>query len=81
MEGYATRAMVAVVAKLEPHTAENMPPECGMLLKLEGTSWVQVAPEEEGEFDCSPDYVVTISGRVVDQAELGPDRVSTKYLP
>ena len=63
----------------EANPAENLPSGCGMVLKLEGTSWVQAAPEEEGEFDCSDDYVVEISGRVVDQAELGPDRVSTKY--
>ena len=30
-------------------------------------------------FDCSPDYNVKITGRVVDQAQLGPDRISTKF--
>jgi ABC-type branched-subunit amino acid transport system substrate-binding protein len=63
----------------ETNPAKNLPTECGMVLKLEGAAWVQAAPEDEGEFDCSPDYVVEISGRVVDQAELGPDRISTKY--
>ena len=63
----------------ESNPAENLPPDCGMLLKLDGTEFVQVAPEEEGEFDCGPENVIEIEGPVVDQAELGPDRVSTKY--
>ena len=64
---------------VETDPGANLPPECGMLLKLEGTKWVQAAPEAKGEFDCDPSYVVDITGRVVDQADLGPDRVSTKY--
>ena len=59
----------------------NMPPQCGMLLKLDGTSWVQAYPEEVGEMPCDPDGVIPLTGRVVDQAELDEDRVSTKYAP
>ena len=39
----------------EANPGENMPPECAMLLKLDGTTWVQAYPEQEGEFDCNPD--------------------------
>lgn len=63
----------------ETNPGENMPPQCEMLLKLEGTSWVQAAPEEEGEMECNPDGPTELSGRVVDQAELDENRVSTKY--
>jgi hypothetical protein len=63
----------------ESNPAGNLPPECSLLLQLDGTDWVQVFPEEEGEYECSPDYVVELSGRVVDQAELDADRVSTRY--
>jgi ABC-type branched-subunit amino acid transport system substrate-binding protein len=56
----------------------NMPPECVAVLRLQGTKWVQAFPKGEG-FDCSPSYVVKVGGRVVDQAQLGPDRISTKY--
>jgi hypothetical protein len=63
----------------ESNPGENLPPECSMLLKLDGESWAQAAPEEEGEFDCEADFVVETSGRVVDQAELDADRVSTTY--
>jgi hypothetical protein len=52
-----------------------------MILKLDGTTFVQASPEEEGEMVCNPDGVVPLSGRVVDQAELDENRVSTKYQP
>jgi hypothetical protein len=61
--------------------ATNMPPECGLVLKLEGTKYVQWSPEKEGTLDCSPDYVKEVTGPVVDNAKLGPDRVSTLFAP
>jgi Periplasmic binding protein len=63
----------------ETNPAENMPPECGMLLKLDGTSFIQAYPEEQGEFACEDNYTQPISGRVVEQANLNEDRVSTTY--
>ena len=63
----------------ETNPGGNLPPECGMLLKLEGTEWVQAFPEDEGEMACNPDGSIELSGRVVDQAELDDNRVSTKY--
>ncbi|HKA85611.1 MAG TPA: ABC transporter substrate-binding protein [Acidimicrobiales bacterium] len=65
----------------ESNPGGNMPPECAMLLKLDGTTWVQAAPEEKGEFDCNPDGAIELTGRVVDQAELDENRVSTKFQP
>jgi hypothetical protein len=56
-----------------------MPPTCGVTLKLDGTKFVRAYPEEKGKLDCSDDYVVKVTGPVVDAAELGPDRISTKY--
>jgi ABC-type branched-subunit amino acid transport system substrate-binding protein len=64
-------------AKTDP--AENLPPECGLTLKLTGTAFQPWMPAQAGQFDCSSDYRVPVSGRVVDQAALGPDRVSTKH--
>ena len=63
----------------ETNPGENLPPECGMILKLDGTSWVQAFPEEEGEMVCDPEGNIELTGRVVDQAELDENRVSTKY--
>ena len=63
----------------ETNPGDNLPPECGMLLKLDGTSWVQAYPEEEGEMSCDPEGNIELTGRVVDQAELDENRISTKY--
>ena len=63
----------------ETNPGENMPPECNMILKLDGTTWVQAYPEEVGEMECDPDGTVPLTGRVVDQAELDENRISTKY--
>ncbi|HZA75651.1 MAG TPA: ABC transporter substrate-binding protein [Acidimicrobiales bacterium] len=65
----------------ETNPGENLPPECSMILKLEGTAFVQVHPEGEGEFYCDPDSRVELTGRVVDQAELDENRISTKFQP
>ncbi len=65
----------------ESNPGGNMPPECVMVLKLDGTSWVQASPEEEGEMVCNPDGVLELSGRVVDQAELDENRISTTFQP
>jgi ABC-type branched-subunit amino acid transport system substrate-binding protein len=59
--------------------ASNMPPTCGVTLKLDGTKFVRFDPAEKGKLDCSDDYVVKVTGSVVDAAQLGPDRISTKF--
>ena len=41
----------------------QQPPDCGLVLKLDGTEYVQYYPEEAGTYDCSPDYVVKVTGR------------------
>jgi hypothetical protein len=65
----------------ESNPGGNMPPECSMVLKLDGTKWVQASPEQQGEFACNPDAAIELTGRVVDQAELDDNRVSTKFQP
>ena len=65
----------------ETNPGDNLPPECSLLLKLDGTTWTQVVPRQEGEFDCNPDGAFKLSGRVVDQAKLNADRVSTRFQP
>lgn len=54
----------------------NIPPSCGMLINLKGTNFVQAEPTTLGEFDCSPKYVGTITGPVVDAAKLDSNRIS-----
>jgi ABC-type branched-subunit amino acid transport system substrate-binding protein len=60
--------------------ASNLPPDCGITIKLQGGEFVRFDPMAEGEYDCNPDYVKQVTGDVVARAELGPDRISTKYL-
>jgi ABC-type branched-subunit amino acid transport system substrate-binding protein len=60
----------------EASPGSNEPPECGMVLKLEGTEYVRFAPDEVNSFDCSPEYVAEVTGPVVDQANLDADRIS-----
>ncbi|MBL7496462.1 ABC transporter substrate-binding protein [Frankia sp. CNm7] len=58
---------------------ENHGPECGMLLRMKGTEYVQEFPEKVGEFDCSPSYTVKLPDDFV-TVELTADRISTNYL-
>ncbi len=44
---------------------KNLPPSCGLLMKLDNTKWVQVYPKELGTFDCSSKFVVPNSGSVI----------------
>ena len=55
---------------------KNLPSDCGMVLKLDGTTYKQVFPSEEGKFDCNSKYLVQIQGPVVDRAHLNADRIA-----
>jgi hypothetical protein len=58
--------------------SKNLPPSCGLLMKLSGTKWVQAYPRKLGTFDCSPKYVVKNTGSVVG-TPLNAQRYSTQY--
>ena len=45
--------------------AKNLPPNCGLLMRLHNTSWVQAYPKKLGTFDCSPKYVIQNTGSVI----------------
>jgi hypothetical protein len=45
--------------------AKNIPPNCGLLMKLDGTKWVQAYPKKLGTFDCAAKYVQPNSGSVI----------------
>jgi hypothetical protein len=63
----------------ESNPAENMPPECVMVLGMDGTSFVQALPEEQGEFACDPSYVATVDIPATAEAKLDTDRISQAY--
>ena len=54
----------------------NMPSNCAMVLKMNGTKYEQVLPTKIGEFACDPKYLVKIAGPVVDRAKLDSNRIS-----
>lgn len=58
--------------------AKNLPPGCGLLMKLNGTKWVQAYPKKLGTFDCSSKYVAQNSGSVVGTT-LNAQRYATQY--
>ncbi len=45
--------------------SKNIPPNCGLLMKLDDTKWVQAYPKKLGTFDCASNYVAPNSGSVV----------------
>jgi ABC-type branched-subunit amino acid transport system substrate-binding protein len=58
----------------------NLPAPCGLVLKMEGTKFIQWDPATENEFACDPSYLVKVDPPVEAQAalNLGPDRITTK---
>ena len=60
----------------EANPGENLPSECGMLLKLEGTSYVRVYPEEPGTYDCDPSYAAKVTGPELEKAKLDANRIA-----
>ena len=57
--------------------ASNLPPDCGLVLKLDGPEYTQFYPEEQATYDCDPSYVVQVTGPVVDKVNLDANRIAT----
>jgi hypothetical protein len=60
--------------------AKNTPSQCGLLLRLQNTKYVQVVPRQLGTFQCSSKFVVPNSGAAVLGTTLNADGYSTKYI-
>jgi hypothetical protein len=58
--------------------SKNLPPSCGLLMRLDNTKWVQAYPKKLGTFDCSPKYVVANTGSVIGTT-LNAQRYATQY--
>jgi ABC-type branched-subunit amino acid transport system substrate-binding protein len=58
--------------------SKNIPPNCGLLMRLHNTKWVQAYPTKLGTFDCSSKYVAPDSGSVVGTT-LNAQGYSTQY--
>jgi hypothetical protein len=57
----------------------NLPPMCGMLLKLTGTTWSQYYPQTQGQFDCSAQYQYHVPQSAWGTT-LNAQRLATKFL-
>jgi hypothetical protein len=57
----------------------NLPPMCGMLLKLTNTTWSQYYPQTQGQFDCSPQYLYKVPQDAWGTT-LNSQRLATKFL-
>ena len=60
----------------EGNPAENLPATCGMVLKVSGTEFERVYPEEPGTLDCSEDYVQPVTGPLLERAKLDANRIA-----
>ena len=62
----------------------NVPPQCGMLLKLTGTTFSQYYPKTLGQFDCQPKYLFKISpahwGTTLNSQRLSPKFLSSSVI-
>ena len=58
----------------------NTPGECGLVLRVQGTAFVQWQPEEAGEFSCDPSYLVAVDPPIdsVASLQLDADRIARK---
>ena len=58
----------------------NHPPACNILVKLDGTKYVRVAPDEPGTFACDPAWITPItSTTALLAAALDADRISQQF--
>ena len=62
------------------NVSKNTPPQCGLLLRLQNTKFVQVVPKKLGAFQCSSKFVVPNTGAVVLGTTLNAEGYSTKYV-
>jgi ABC-type branched-subunit amino acid transport system substrate-binding protein len=60
-------------------TGKNMPPQCGVLLKLTGTKWSQYYPTKAATLDCDPKYIAAVPQNLWG-TKLNSDRIATTFL-
>ena len=60
-------------------TGKNKPPQCGVLLHLNGTKWEQTYPSKLGQLDCDPKYIAAVPQNLWG-TKLNSDRIATTFL-
>jgi hypothetical protein len=64
---------------VETDPGRNQAPTCGVLLQLEGTKFVRVAPPGAGRFDCDPRTKITVDTPAVRAAKLDANGISREF--
>ena len=54
----------------------NMVSNCGMMLKLDGTTYVRVSPAEAGTFTCDDRIAADVTGPALERANLDANRIA-----
>jgi ABC-type branched-subunit amino acid transport system substrate-binding protein len=57
----------------------NMPPQCGMVIKLNGTKWERDYPKQAGQFECDSKYVAKVPQNLW-STKLNANRIATTFL-
>ncbi|MCU1396800.1 MAG: Branched-chain amino acid transporter substrate-binding protein [Ilumatobacteraceae bacterium] len=58
----------------------NHPPQCNIMLQLQGTKYVRVAPEKPGTYECDPSWIAPVTGvKALDAAKLDANRISQQF--
>jgi ABC-type branched-subunit amino acid transport system substrate-binding protein len=84
-----SKCVLAEINKLKDWTAgglhapttpgTNLPPACGMVLKMTGAKWERVTPTDK-TFECDPKYVGSnLKTEFVTSAKLDANRISTQF--
>jgi ABC-type branched-subunit amino acid transport system substrate-binding protein len=60
----------------QANPGENLPSECGMILKMQGTTYVRVSPSEANTYTCDPRIAAKVTGPALDRAKLDANRQS-----
>ena len=60
--------------------ATDLSPSCGMLVRLQGTTFVQTLPADAATFDCSPSYLLANTDPYVASLGLNANRIVSRFL-
>ncbi len=60
----------------QSNPGQNLPSECGLVLKLQGTTYVRVSPSEPNTYTCDPAIAGKVTGPALDRAKLDSNRIA-----
>ena len=64
----------------ETDPGNNHPPSCNVLMRVHGTTYVRVAPEKKGTFQCDPSWIAPITKTAgLLAAKLDANRISQQF--